>query len=203
MSWTGKILRVNLNRGTCTPEPLNMEWAEKYLGQRGLASKYLVEEIDPKCDPLGPGNNLIMATGPLTGPFFHFLKTGLFGVGCKVCTIACPFGTVNYNASTGKVIKCDLCGGDPACAKACPPEAIIYADRLEVFGAHDRANAGATGCAVLVIDDCRVKHAVLTGHADGRHMHHRILMLGLDRLICVPDRRALRGCFWSAWRRIH
>jgi Fe-S-cluster-containing hydrogenase component 2 len=45
-----------------------------------------------------------------------------------VCTIACPFGTVNYNASTGKAIKCDLCGGDPACAEACPTEAIIYAD---------------------------------------------------------------------------
>ena len=28
-------------------------------------------------------------------------------VGCKVCTIACPFGTINYNADTGKVIKCD------------------------------------------------------------------------------------------------
>ena len=47
-------------------------------------------------------------------------------VGCKVCTIACPFGTVNYAADTGKVIKCDLCGGDPACAKACPTEAITY-----------------------------------------------------------------------------
>ena len=49
-------------------------------------------------------------------------------VGCKVCTIACPFGTINYNASTGKVIKCDLCGGDPACAKACPTEAITFID---------------------------------------------------------------------------
>jgi len=49
-------------------------------------------------------------------------------VGCKVCTIACPFGTVNYNAATGKVIKCDLCGGDPACAKACPTAAITYID---------------------------------------------------------------------------
>ena len=44
-----------------------MEWANAYLGQRGLASKYLAEEIDPKCDPLGPDNKLIMATGPLTG----------------------------------------------------------------------------------------------------------------------------------------
>jgi aldehyde:ferredoxin oxidoreductase len=44
-----------------------MEWAKQYLGQRGLASKYLVEEIDPKCDPMGPDNKLIFATGPLTG----------------------------------------------------------------------------------------------------------------------------------------
>lgn len=49
-------------------------------------------------------------------------------VGCKVCTIACPFGTINYQASSGKVIKCDLCGGDPACAKACPTAAITYID---------------------------------------------------------------------------
>ena len=45
MAWTGKILRVDLSAGTCTPEPLNMEWARQYLGQRGLASKYLYEEM--------------------------------------------------------------------------------------------------------------------------------------------------------------
>ncbi len=49
-------------------------------------------------------------------------------VGCKVCTIACPFGTVNYNSDTGKVIKCDLCGGDPACARACATGAIAWVD---------------------------------------------------------------------------
>jgi Fe-S-cluster-containing hydrogenase component 2 len=49
-------------------------------------------------------------------------------VGCKVCTIACPFGTINYNQDSGKVVKCDLCGGDPECAKACPTEAITYVD---------------------------------------------------------------------------
>ena len=67
MSWTKKILRVNLNEGTCTPEPLNMDWANEYLGQRGLATKYLVEETDPTVDPLSPDNKMIMATGPLTG----------------------------------------------------------------------------------------------------------------------------------------
>lgn len=49
-------------------------------------------------------------------------------VGCKVCTIACPFGTINYNAASGKAVKCDLCQGDPACAKACPTGAITYVD---------------------------------------------------------------------------
>ena len=67
MSWAGKILRVNLTAGTVTPEPLNMEWAHAYLGSRGLGSKYLINEIDPKVDPLSPENKLIWATGPLTG----------------------------------------------------------------------------------------------------------------------------------------
>jgi aldehyde:ferredoxin oxidoreductase len=67
MAWTRKVLRINLTTGSCEVEPLNMEWAAKYLGQRGLASKYLIDEIDPKCDALGPENKMIMTTGPLTG----------------------------------------------------------------------------------------------------------------------------------------
>ena len=67
MSWAGKILRVNLTAGTVKSEPLNMTWAKAYLGSRGLASKYLVEEIDAKVDPLSPANKIIWATGPLTG----------------------------------------------------------------------------------------------------------------------------------------
>ena len=67
MAWHKKILRVNLTKGTCQAEALNMEWAEQYLGQRGLATKYLSEEMDPAADPLSPENVLIFATGPLTG----------------------------------------------------------------------------------------------------------------------------------------
>ena len=67
MSWAGKILRVNLTTGTVKSEPLNMDWARAYLGSRGLATKYIVEEVDAKVDPLSPANKLIWATGPLTG----------------------------------------------------------------------------------------------------------------------------------------
>ena len=81
MSWTRKILRVNLSEGSCTPEALNMEWAMQYLGQRGLSSKYLCEEVDPKCDALGPENKLIMSTGPLTGTMAS--TAGRYSVTCK------------------------------------------------------------------------------------------------------------------------
>jgi aldehyde:ferredoxin oxidoreductase len=67
MSWTRKILRVDLTKGTCVSEPLNMDWAMQYLGQRGLATRYYTAEVDPKVDPLSAQNKLIFATGPLTG----------------------------------------------------------------------------------------------------------------------------------------
>ena len=81
MSWTQKVLRVNLNTGSCETEPLNMEWAHQYLGQRGLATKYLVEETDPKVDPLSPDNKMIFATGPLTGTAAP--TSGRWSVVCK------------------------------------------------------------------------------------------------------------------------
>lgn len=65
-------------------------------------------------------------------------------VGCKVCTIACPFGTVNYNADSGKVVKCNLCGGDPKCASACPTDAITYVDAQATGYDRMRAWAGKT-----------------------------------------------------------
>jgi aldehyde:ferredoxin oxidoreductase len=67
MSWTRKVLRVDLTKGTCSAEPLNMDWALEYLGQRGLATRYFTAEVDARVDPLSPQNKLIFATGPLTG----------------------------------------------------------------------------------------------------------------------------------------
>ena len=47
-------------------------------------------------------------------------------VGCKLCTIACPYGTMFYDADTTKAYKCNLCDGAPACAEACPTQAITF-----------------------------------------------------------------------------
>lgn len=110
MAWTRKVLRVNLSSGIIKDEPLNMEWVKKYIGQRGLASKYLSEEIDPKCDALGTDNKLIMTTGPLTGTMAS--TAGRYSVITKsplTGTIACSnsggyFGAEMKNAGWDMVI---------------------------------------------------------------------------------------------------
>jgi aldehyde:ferredoxin oxidoreductase len=60
-----KILRVNMTDLTVKDEPFPDEW--KFLGGRGLSAKILLKEVDPKCDPLGPGNKVILAPGVLSG----------------------------------------------------------------------------------------------------------------------------------------
>jgi Fe-S-cluster-containing hydrogenase component 2 len=47
-------------------------------------------------------------------------------VGCHLCTLACPFGTVFTLPGSDKASKCNLCGGRPACATACPTGAIEW-----------------------------------------------------------------------------
>ncbi|HZK88168.1 MAG TPA: aldehyde ferredoxin oxidoreductase family protein [Anaerovoracaceae bacterium] len=61
------VLRVDLTMKGATTEPLRMDWAEKYIGSKGLAIKYLYEELEPGIDALGPENKLMLTNGPFTG----------------------------------------------------------------------------------------------------------------------------------------
>ena len=45
---------------------------------------------------------------------------------CKLCIKACPFGIPVLDPVTEKMLKCDLCQGNPVCAQVCPTEAIQY-----------------------------------------------------------------------------
>jgi len=62
------ILRVNTKTSEISGAPL----AEKYKvhGKRGLIDRFLMDEVDPKCDPLGPENKLIICTGTFAGTAF-------------------------------------------------------------------------------------------------------------------------------------
>ena len=47
-------------------------------------------------------------------------------VRCNACVPACPFGNMTVETPAKAVIKCDVCGGDPACAQFCPTRALEY-----------------------------------------------------------------------------
>ena len=63
----GKILRVNLSDRKIGAEVIDDDFCRKYLGGAGFISYYLLKELKPGIDPLGPENKLIFALGPLSG----------------------------------------------------------------------------------------------------------------------------------------
>lgn len=74
-----KMLRVNMTDLSVKEEPFPEEWT--YLGGRGLSAKILLQEVDPKCDPLGPENKVIFAPGVLSGSVAP--TSGRMSVGAK------------------------------------------------------------------------------------------------------------------------
>lgn len=65
--YNGKILRVNLSSGRIWEEHPEEDFYRRYFGGRGFISYYLLKELKPGIDPLGPDNPLIFAAGLVTG----------------------------------------------------------------------------------------------------------------------------------------
>ena len=173
MSWKRKILRVNLTDGSCTAEDLNMQWANDYLGQRGLATKYLVEEIDPTCDALGKENKLIMATGPLTGTMAS--TGGRYSVITKsplTGTVACS----NSGGFFGNEMK--NAGWDMVIFEGQSPEPVYLS--IENDKAELRSAAKLWGKTVWAVDDAL--------HAEHQDPQLQVACIG---------RSAEAGCLFS------
>lgn len=65
--YMGRILRVDLSESRISEELLSEKDCRLFLGGSGLATRYLFDEVPKGADPLGPDNELIFMTGPLTG----------------------------------------------------------------------------------------------------------------------------------------
>ncbi|RLI30993.1 aldehyde ferredoxin oxidoreductase, partial [Candidatus Bathyarchaeota archaeon] len=68
--YIGKVLRINLTKGSIKAEALNPEIIYNFLGGRGYAAKILYDELKPNIPPLSEENKIIFMTGPLTGTEF-------------------------------------------------------------------------------------------------------------------------------------
>ncbi len=65
--YTGRILRVDLSSGSISTESPGDNFYRRYVGGWGIIGYYLLRELEPMIDPLGPENRLIFAAGPITG----------------------------------------------------------------------------------------------------------------------------------------
>ncbi|HEX9015923.1 MAG TPA: aldehyde ferredoxin oxidoreductase family protein [Chloroflexota bacterium] len=67
LGYYGKILRVNLSNGSITVDEPDETFYRRFLGGASMAAYYLLKELKPGIDPLGPDNKLLMLPGILTG----------------------------------------------------------------------------------------------------------------------------------------
>ena len=78
--YNGRILRVDLSSGAVSVEEPDPEFYRTYLGGWGFIAYYLLRELEPGVDPLGPDNKLIFAGGVYTDPSDDFKTVFALGI---------------------------------------------------------------------------------------------------------------------------
>ncbi len=79
--YSGKILRVDLTTGNISVEEPDDLFYRRYLGGWGFVAYFLLKELEPGIDPLGPENKLIFAPGVFTGA--EISGSGRSAIGAK------------------------------------------------------------------------------------------------------------------------
>jgi aldehyde:ferredoxin oxidoreductase len=100
--YMGRILWVDLSKGTFTEESPSEEIYRKYLGGYGLGAYYIYSRMKTGCDPLGPDNILGFCPGLFTGTPAPF--TGRYMV-CGKSPLTGGWGDANSGGHFGPLIK--------------------------------------------------------------------------------------------------
>jgi aldehyde:ferredoxin oxidoreductase len=65
--YAGRILHIDLTTGKTHTEPLNEDYAKKYIGGIGLGMRLWLDNSKAGVDPYSPENPLVLTTGPISG----------------------------------------------------------------------------------------------------------------------------------------
>ncbi|MBC7230921.1 MAG: aldehyde ferredoxin oxidoreductase family protein [Actinobacteria bacterium] len=98
----GRILEVDLGKGTIAEKALSEEVFRSYIGGTGLGAYLLLKEMDPLADPLSPENPLMFLDGPLTGS--NFPGSGRSSV-VALSPLTGLWGECNVGGSFGAAVK--------------------------------------------------------------------------------------------------
>ncbi len=117
MSYTKRILHVDLSTGKTETEPLKEEMAKKYIGGIGLGMGLFLDKSKPGTDPFSPKNPLIFVTGPLSGTMAPSAGNG--------------YAVVSKSPLTGGIAESKAHGFFGAELKRAGYDAVIFTGRSE------------------------------------------------------------------------
>jgi aldehyde:ferredoxin oxidoreductase len=74
--YAGRVLYVDLTTGRTRVEPLNVDYAKKYIGGIGLGMRMWLDHSQAGVEPFSPENPLVLALGPISGTIFPTAGNG-------------------------------------------------------------------------------------------------------------------------------
>ena len=160
MGYQNQVLRIDLKNRTASVEPLRMDFAEKYVGSKGLAIRYMYEELAPGIDPLGPDNKLFLTTGPLTGT--PVPCSGKLSVAAK----SPATGTMNDCSIGGHAgIRIKFAGYDMVIFENiadAPCYVIIEDDEVEFVDASDLWGKGSHETEAILAEKYGIEYSIMS-----------------------------------------
>lgn len=96
-------------------------------------------------------------------------------VDCLLCTVGCSYGGIAPDPIDGRVAKCDMCDGAPACVAACPTGALGHVTTARIYNEvgdwEDLFAPGLAGC-----QGCNTELL----------MRHALRRVGPDTVLATP-----------------
>ena len=150
--YAGKILRVDLSKGSVQYERLDEKIARRFLGGAGFCTNIVYNEVPPLTPPLAPENKLVFSLGPATGSIW-------FGSSRWVVAAKSPLTGIWGEADCGGFWAAELrhAGFDAIIVEGASKQPVfLWASdgKAEIKNAKDLWGLTTTETERVVKDDC-------------------------------------------------